>query len=141
MEAQKIDGSYLDIFGIVIVGFSLQNKLEKIWFFQETFLVADTRIKVVLRIPFFTLSNSNRRFAERELVWKTYSGAKALPMTWRVEIIDKKEFALAVLNEENKTFVVHIVAFSIDSNVHASWRVKIFLLDVKEVIIPSEYTN
>ena len=33
MEAQKIDQSYLDTFRIVIAGFSLQDNLEKVWFF------------------------------------------------------------------------------------------------------------
>lgn len=31
--AQKIDGSHLNIFGIVTAGFSLQNKLGKVQFF------------------------------------------------------------------------------------------------------------
>ena len=31
--AQKVDGSHLNIFGIVIAGFSLQDKLRKVWFF------------------------------------------------------------------------------------------------------------
>ena len=66
--AQKIDGSHLDTFGMVIAGFSLQNKLGKVRFFQETFLVADTRMEVVLGMPFLTLSNADIRFAERELV-------------------------------------------------------------------------
>ena len=33
MGAQIIDGSYLNTFGMVIAGFSLQNKLEKVRFF------------------------------------------------------------------------------------------------------------
>ena len=45
--AQKIDGSRLDTFGMVIAGFLLQDKLGKVRFFQETFLVADTRMEVV----------------------------------------------------------------------------------------------
>ena len=79
--AQKIDGSHLDSFGIVITGFSLQNKLGKVRFFQETFVVADTRMEVVLRMLFLTLSNTDIRFVKGELVWKTYSAAKALPIT------------------------------------------------------------
>ena len=68
MGAQKINGSHLDTFGMVIAGFSLQDKLGKVRFFQETFLVADTRMEVVLGMPFLTLSNADIRFAERELV-------------------------------------------------------------------------
>ena len=47
---------------MVTAGFSLQDKLGKIRFFQETFLVAGTRMEVVLEMPFLIL---NIRFAER----------------------------------------------------------------------------
>ena len=47
--AQRIDGSHLETFGVVIAGLSLQNKLEMVQFFQETFLL------VVLGMPFLTL--------------------------------------------------------------------------------------
>ena len=63
--AQKIDGSYLDTFGMATAGFLLQDKLGKVRFFQETFLVADTRMEVVLGMPFLILSNADIRFAER----------------------------------------------------------------------------
>ena len=36
--------------------------------------------------------------------------AEVLPMTRRVEIINKKEFAMAALNTDNKTFVVYVTA-------------------------------
>ena len=63
--AQKIDGSYLDTFSMATAGFLLQDKLGKVRFFQETFLVADTRMEVVLGMPFLILSNADIRFAER----------------------------------------------------------------------------
>ena len=81
VEAQKIDRSYLNIFGMVIAGFSLQHKLGKVRFFQKTFLVADNRMEVVLGMPFLTFSNANIRFAEQELVWRTYIAAEVLPTT------------------------------------------------------------
>lgn len=82
--AQKIDGSSLNTFGMVIAGFQIQHKLEKARFFQETFLVADTKIDVVVGMRFFILSNANIRFAEEELTLKTYTAAEALPTTKRV---------------------------------------------------------
>ena len=139
--AQKIDRSYLKAFGMVIASFLLQDKLGKVRFFQETFLVADTQIEVVLEMPFLTLGNADIRFAERELVWKIYSTAKASPTTRKVEIIDKKEFATTALNEDDETFVVYMAAFSLGSNVHPSWQAQIALLDVKEVTIPAEYLD
>ena len=41
-----------------MTGFSLQDKLGKVRLFQETFLVADTRMKVVLGMPFLPLSSA-----------------------------------------------------------------------------------
>ena len=140
--AQKIDGSHLNTFGMVIAGFSLQDKLGKVRFFQETFLVADTRMEVVLGMLFLTFSNADIRFAERELVWRTYSTAEALPTTQRVEIIGKKEFAAVALNKKDETFVVQMAALSmVDSSVHPSRQAQISSLDVKEVTIPSEYAD
>lgn len=42
IRAQKVDGSTLDIFEMVLADFHVENKLGKAWFFQETFLVANT---------------------------------------------------------------------------------------------------
>ena len=61
---------------------------------------------------FLTLSKADIRFAEQELVWRTYMAAEALSTTSRVEIIDKREFAVAALNVDNKTFVVHVAALA-----------------------------
>ena len=41
--AQKIDGSTLEIFGIVLANFQVEDKLGKARFFQEIFLLADIR--------------------------------------------------------------------------------------------------
>lgn len=57
VEVQKIDGLSLEIFGIVIADFQVVNKLGRVWFFQEIFLLTKTRIKVMLEIPFLTFNN------------------------------------------------------------------------------------
>ena len=99
-------------------------------------------MEIVLGMLFFTFSNADIWFAERELVWRTYSAAKALATIQRVVIIDKKEFMAAALNEEDETFVVYMAAFNmVDSSVHPSQQAQISSLDVKEVIIPFEYTD
>ena len=115
VRAQKIDGSSLDTFGMVIAGFQVIDKLGSARFFQETFLLADTTIEVVLGIPFLTLSNADIQFAEKELTWRTYTTEDALPTTRRVELIDKKEFAKAALNVSIEIFVVHISSLSLRS--------------------------
>ncbi len=64
VDAEKIYGSALVTNEIVIAGFSLQNKLGKVQFFEETFLLADTSMEVVLGLPFRTLSDADIWFAE-----------------------------------------------------------------------------
>ncbi len=55
--AQKIDGSPLETHGITSAKFSLQDSLGRVRFFEETFLLADTSMEVVLGMPFLSLSN------------------------------------------------------------------------------------
>ena len=110
--AQKIDGSNLDNFEIVIVDCSVKDKLGRVRFFRKTFLLANIGLEVILGMLFLTLSKANVRFAEQEFVWKIFTAAEALPTTKKVEIIDKKKFAAAALNTDNKTFVVHVAALA-----------------------------
>ena len=86
--AQKIDGSSLATYGIVIAAFQVVDKLGCSWFFQETFLLANISMEVVLGMPFLTLSNADVQFAEKELTWRTYTTKEAFPTTRQVEIIN-----------------------------------------------------
>ena len=63
VEAQKINGSNLKTFGMVLASFQVEDTLRTTRFFQETFLLTDLNIKVVLGMPFLTLSNANIKFA------------------------------------------------------------------------------
>ena len=65
--AQKIDGSTLQTFGMVLANFRMEDKLGRTRFFQETFLLADISAEVVLGMPFLTLSNANVKFVGKEL--------------------------------------------------------------------------
>lgn len=65
--AQKIDDLSLKINSIVSARFLLQDRLRKVWFFEKTFLLADTRIKFVLEMLFQSLSNTNFQFCARKL--------------------------------------------------------------------------
>ena len=141
--AQKIDGSSLDTFGMVIAGFQVIDKLGRARFFQETFLLADTTMEVVLGMPFLTLSNADIQFAEKELTWRTYTTEDALPTTRRVELIDKKEFAKAALDENIKAFVVHVSSVSSRSKmtIHPVREAQIASLLAKEVTVPAKYSD
>ena len=114
VRTQKIDGLALETYDIISARFLLQNSLEKIRFFKENFLLANTSMKIVLEISFVSLSNTNIEFAELEkLTWRTYTIAEALSTTSQVKLIDKREFAKAALNEYFETFVVHIAILKV----------------------------
>ena len=57
--AQKIDGSTLKTFEMVLASFQVEDKLRRTRFFQETFLLADISTKVVFGTPFLTLNNAD----------------------------------------------------------------------------------
>ena len=86
--AQKIDGSTLETFKMVIADFQVEDKGGIPRFFQETFLVANTKFKVILGMPFLKLSNADVLFSKGKLMWKSYIINKLLPTTKRVQPID-----------------------------------------------------
>ena len=65
--AQKIDGTLLDTFGMVVAAFSVEDKANRVRFFEETFLVANVSPEVVLRMIFLTLSGADVDFLRRKL--------------------------------------------------------------------------
>ena len=117
--------------------------LERVRFFQETFLLANIGLEVVLGMPFLTPSKANLRFAERELVWRIYTAAETLPSTRRVEIVDKKEFPTALLNVDDETFVVYIIALAESKTIpiYLSHQAQITALMSEETRISAEYSD
>ena len=93
---------------MVIVDFQVEDKVNRPRFFQKTFLVANTKFEVILEMLFLKLSNADILFGKKTLTWRTYTTNKALPITKQVQIIDKKDFVIAVLDANNKTFVVYM---------------------------------
>ena len=67
-------------------------------------------MEVVLGMPFLTLSHADIQFDTESFTWRSYSAAKVLRTTRRVELIDKHKFAKAALDKNSETFVVHVVA-------------------------------
>ena len=128
---------------MVIADCSVKNKLEGVRFFQKTFLLANIGLKMVLGMLFLTLSKANIWFVERKLVWRTYMGAETLPTTKKVEIINKREFAAAALNEDNETFVVYVAALAelTTMPIHPSRQAQVAPLTSEETGILIEYSN
>ena len=67
--------------------------------------------------------------------------AEALPTTRRIEIIDKREFAAAALNTDDKTFVVHVAALvkPMTMLIHPFCHAQVVVLTSKETGILTEY--
>ncbi len=93
----------------------------------------------------------------KKFTWRSYTTVKALPTTKQVELIDKKEFAKATLDENSKTFVVHIAALkaskSAEMLINSFWAAQIvsqnpdkptlaaLQWDKAPTEIPSEYSD
>ena len=69
---------------MVIIGFSVQDKLGRARFFQDTFLITDTSMEVVFEMFFLTLNKVKVDFIERKLTWKAYTIVETLSTTKKI---------------------------------------------------------
>ncbi len=65
--AQKIDGTTLETYGMVVSTFSMSNKDGRERFFEESYLLADIKPDIVLEMLFLTMSNADIDFQARDL--------------------------------------------------------------------------
>ena len=100
-------------------------------------------MEVVLGMPFLIFNNTDIQFAELKLIWKSYTAEKTLPITPRVEVIDKKEFAKAALNKNIGAFVIYVSFLSLRSKmtIYAAWKAQIASLLAKKVTVPAKYSD
>ena len=150
--AQKIDGTILDIFEIVITAFSVTDKANQVRFFEETFLVANVGPEVVLGMSLFILSDTDVDFSGWELWWRTYTTKKALPTIKCIKLMGKKEFAATALDPERETFVIYVASLnfnvlpsssSLELDVYPFRRPQISGLIAEEALmkVPVEYSD
>ena len=66
---------------MVIADLQMENKGGRPRFFQEIFLIADTKFKVILGILFLKISNADVSFGEKTLIWKFYTTNRVLSNT------------------------------------------------------------
>ena len=69
---------------MVIADFQIEDKVGRPRFFQETFLVANTKFEMILEMLFLKLSNTDVSFDEETLTLKSYTTIKALSTTKQV---------------------------------------------------------
>ena len=118
--AQKIDSTALKTYDMAITGFSIQDKSGSTRFFEETFLLVDTTMEVVLGMSFLVLSNIDIQFDTKNFNWKSYSIAEALFTIRQVELIDKHNFAKVALDENSEMFALHIASFEVPETTEAA---------------------
>lgn len=110
VKAHKIDSLLLETHEMISAVFLLQDNLRRVWVFEETFLLADISMKVVVGMSFLALSNADIRFGTQSLIQRSYTTIELLLITNKIELINKWEFAKAALDENFEIFVVHIAA-------------------------------
>ena len=108
VRGQKIDGSTLKIFRLVIADFQVDNKVGKPRLFQKNFLVTNIKFEVILGKFFLKISNANISFGEKILTWKFFTIIQSLPTTNQVQLINSTKFVIAALDTDSKTFVVYV---------------------------------
>ncbi len=65
--AQKIDGTTLETYEMVVSAFLVSDKDGRERFFEESFLLADIRPDIVLGMLFLTMNNADVDFQARDL--------------------------------------------------------------------------
>ena len=70
--------------------------------------MANTKIEVILEMPFLKISNADISFGKKILTWRIYTTNEALPIIKQVQIVNSKEFVIMPLDVNSEMFVVHV---------------------------------
>ena len=90
----------------------MTDKVNQVWFFEETFLVANVSPEVVLEMFFHTLNGADINFLDQKLCWKTYIIKKTLSTIKRIKWVSEKAFVAVVLDPEIEIFIVYVASFN-----------------------------
>ena len=63
----------LDTHGIVVAAFSMVDKINRVRFFEKTFMMANVSPEIVFGMFFLTLSSIDVDFSDWELWWRIYT--------------------------------------------------------------------
>ncbi len=66
VRAQKIAGTTLETYEMVVSTFSVSDKDRRERFFEESFILADVMLDIVLGMPFLTMNNDDIDFQARD---------------------------------------------------------------------------
>ena len=65
LGTEKINDTTLETYEMMVAAFLMTNQTNKVKFFEEIFLVANVSLKVILKMPFLTLSSADVDFPKR----------------------------------------------------------------------------
>lgn len=80
---------------------------------------------------FLSFSNINIKFVEqsRKLIQKSYTAIQALPTTYKIEFINKREFINTILDENLETFIIYVSTLKVTIGaIYLSWIAQIAIL-------------
>lgn len=81
VRVQDIDSNALEIYNMVTARFLLQDSLEKFRLFEETFLLVNTSIEIILGISLLSFNNIDGLFSDEKLTWRFYTIAETQTRT------------------------------------------------------------
>ena len=102
VNAQKIYGTTFEIYEMVVAAFSVIDQVDRVRFFEKTFLVANVSLDVVFGMFFLTLSDADINFSKRKLWWRSYIIEEVFPTIKQVKLVEKKSLQLQLLIQDMK---------------------------------------
>lgn len=81
IKAEKIDNFIFKILEMVLTNFKIKIEFQKLWFFWEILLLANSNIEIVLEILFLILSKAKNQFINKNYIERFYILAKTLLIT------------------------------------------------------------
>ena len=114
--------------------------------------MADTKYEVILGMLFLKISNTDIAFGEGTLMWKFYTTSKALLTTKQVQLVDQKEFVMAALDMDSKTFIGYMAICELEKMIidpgrktqieaQSGAQVRALLFNKASTKIPAEYSD
>lgn len=129
---------------MILAMFLPRNNLEKVWFFEKIFLLTNISMKIVLEMLFFSLSNTNFKFSElKKSIWRFNNTIKILSTICQIKLISKRKFTKAAINENFKTFMMHMSIPKAEISIYQMQAAQISALYWVKVHtkIPFKYAN
>lgn len=83
-------------------------------------------MEMILGMSFTSLNNIDVKFIEKleKLTLRSYDIIKALSITSRIELINKRKFLKVILNKNLEIFIVYIAILK-TTIIHSSWIAQI----------------